>query len=473
MSITTGIIIGIIITFCAMSAIGIYTTRKVKNASDFTVAGNSSSAVMVAGAIVGSCVGAGGTVGTAEAAFKIGLGGWWQTLGLSIGCLVLGLLLSQAVYLTKVQTVPQLLEKNFGANVRPITAIFSSVAIFFSILSQAKGFLPLLTSFIPVPLVVAAAIAVILVLLFVIFGGIFATSLGGILKMVLILVALLLSGIVSVVSLGGFSGIVNSFDAFPYFSMFPDGVGKGLAKGLGLMLGVLVTQVYIQAVLSAKDAKAARNGAVIAAICTCPTGLFGVAVGLYMNKFFPAIEASQAFPLFMKTNFHPILAGIFIGGLMLATLGSNAGLTLGISTMLSRDVYKTKIRKSATDKEMLIVLRILIIIVATLSGIFAITSIGEMIQTFVFLSFGLRTCVFLVPMMFALFYKGRMSRQAGMAAVLIGPLVNIIWNVIPALKASFDPVYVGLIAAFVSFVTVNALTLTKADKDMREETLNE
>ncbi|GLC81929.1 sodium:solute symporter family protein [Lacrimispora brassicae] len=463
---TTGIILGILIAFSAMSAIGVYTARKIKNSEDFTVAGNSSTAIMVAGAIVGSCVGAGGTIGTAEAAFKRGISGWWQTLGLSVGCLILGLVLSQAIYKTKVETVPQLLEKKFGPYIRPVTAIFSAIAIFFSILSQTKGFLPLLTSFIPVPVALAAVICVVLILLFVLFGGIFATSLGGLLKIALILGSLILSGIIAVSALGGISGIRSSFDS-SYFNMFPNGVSKGYATGLGLALGVLVTQVYVQAVLSAKDAKAARNGAVLAAIFTCPVGLFGVAVGLYMNRFFPDIQASQAFPLFMTNNFHPVIAGIFIGGLMLAALGSNAGLTFGVSTMLSRDVYK-KIRKSTTDKEMLVVLRVLIIIVASLSGVFAITSLGEMIQTFVFLSFGLRTCVFLVPMMFALFYKGKMTPAAGMASVLIGPLINIIWNLIPSLKAAFDPIYAGLTGGLAAFIIVNALTASKIQENVSQ-----
>lgn len=457
---TIGIIIGILITFSAMSAVGIYTVKKIKSSEDFIVASNSSTAVMVMGAIVGSCVGAGGTIGTAEAAFKRGISGWWQTLGLAVGCLVLALVLSQAIYKTHVETVPQLLEKKFGSRIRSVTAIFSAIAIFFSILSQTKGFLPLLTSFIPVPVTVAAGICVILILLFVLFGGIFATSLGGILKIALILGSLILSGGIAVAAMGGFSGLRASFDPDPWFNMFPDGVSTGLAKGLSLTLGVLVTQVYIQAVLSAKDAKAARNGALLAALFTCPVGLFGVAVGLYMNKFFPDIAPSQAFPLFMTNTFHPVIAGIFIGGLMLAALGSNAGLTFGVSTMLSRDVYK-KFRKDTTDKEMLRVLRILIVVVAALSGVFAITSLGEMIQTFVFLSFGLRTCVFLVPMLFALFYKGKVTHAAGMASVLVGPLVNIVWNLVPSLKSAFDPIYAGLLAGLLAFVIANMLTVSK------------
>jgi len=480
----TFIIVGIFITFAAMSAVGVYTIKKVKNSSDFTLGGKKASPILIAGVIVGACVGSGGTIGTAQTAYRIGIVGWWQTLGLGIGCLILGIFLANVIYKMNVETVPQLLESNFGSMIRPITAIFGSIAIFISILSQTLGFLPLLRSMIPISNVMAAGVAVLLILLFVLFGGYFATSLGGLLKIFLILGSLLISGIIALTAFGGFGGMAGAFvDQPDTFNMFARGASNDIAIGIGFVLGILVTQTYIQAILSAKDPKAARNGAIIAACFTVPVGMFGVFVGLYMRNFYPvALDRAtdgQAFPLFMIQTFPPIIAGIFIGGLMLAALGSNAALVFGISTMLSRDVYK-RARPQATDKEMLNVLRILILVAVVLSGIFAVTRAGTLIQQFIFLSFGMRTCVFLVPMMFAFFYRKRMTHAAGIASVLAGPITTIIWNlgirtaaytehlrsltnptafesVMRALNA-LDPLYAGLIAAFFAFVIANEIS---------------
>lgn len=467
------LLVGILITFCCMVGIGVYTARRVSSSADFTVAGRTASPVMIASTILGSCVGAGATVGTAETAFKIGIVGWWQSLGIAIGCLILGLFLAQHIYKTKTETVSQVLTKTYGPKVGPITSLFGSIAIFFSILSQTKGFIPLLTSFIPVPIAVAASICVALVLAYVLFGGIFGTSLGGMLKMGIILVSLLVCGAISFAGLGGFSGITSTFTFDPWLNLFSRGVSKDIAIGLGFALGVLVTQVYIQAVLSARDAKAARDGAILAAIFSFPIGIFGVLVGLYMRQNFPTIDPAQAFPQFLIQKFPPVLAGISIGGLMLAALGSNAGLTLGISTTLSRDIYKKVFRKNAGDKEMLLVLRLIMVAVAVLAGIFAITKAGELIQTFIFLSFGLRTCVFLVPMLFAFYYKGRLTNEAGIAAVLAGPLVNLLWNLFK--PTELDPIYAGLIAATVAFVVTNEIAKrVKAEtKEPAVEELND
>lgn len=182
-----------------------------------------------------------------------------------------------------------------------------------------------------------------------------------------------------------------------------------------------------------------------------------------MRQNFPSIDPAQAFPQFLILKFPPVLAGISIGGLMLAALGSNAGLTLGISTTVSRDIYKKVFRKNADDKEMLLVLRIIMVIVAVAAGIFAITKAGELIQTFIFLSFGLRTCVFLVPMLFAFYYKGRLTNEAGIAAVLVGPTVNLVWNLFK--PTELDPIYAGLIGATVAFILVNEIAKRMKKED--------
>lgn len=477
------IVTGIIITFAVMSAAGVYTVRKVKNSSDFTLGGKKASALAVAGVIVGACVGSGGTVGTAQTAYRLGIVGWWQTLGLGIGCLILGVVFANVLYKQQVETVPQILERNFGPKIVPITAVFGSIAIFLSMFSQTLGFLPLLRSMIPVSNEWAAVISVGLVLLFVIFGGFFATSLGGLIKIFLILGSLLLSGIIALAAFGGFSGMSAAFVEAPNtFNMFARGVANDIAIGVGFILGIFVTQTYIQAMFSAKDPKTARNGAILAACFTVPVGLFGVFVGLWMKNFYhiplDATMDSQTFPLFMIEKFPPVIAGIFIGGMMLAALGSNAGLVFGVSTMLSRDVYK-KARKNASDKEMLYVLRILVVVAAVLSGVFAVTEAKALIQQYIFLSFGMRSCVFFIPMMFVFYFKGRMTHAAGIASVIAGPVTTIIWNLgirtatyTAYLKEltdpnafqrfmkflnGLDPLYAGLIVGLIAFLVANEI----------------
>lgn len=460
-----GLYLGILLTLGVVCAIGISAMRKVTSSEDFSIGGRKSTAVMVAGGILGSIVGGGGTVGTAQAAFSKGLVGWWQTLGLGIGCFVLGVFFANHLYKTRVETVPQVLMQTYGTKIGPITSLFGSIAIFFSIISQLKSFTPLLQSMFPasLSLPMAAVIGIILVLCLVMFGGLMGASMVGIFKMVMIYISMVICGGLAFVKIGGFSGMQASLPA-SYFNLFADG-SANIASGISLCLGVLVTQIYIQSVLSAIDPKAARNGALISCALTLPMGLLGVVIGMYMKVAHPDLQAAQALPQFFLTYMPSFVAGIFIATLMITTLGSMAGLSLGVATMMTRDIYK-RIRTNASDKESLYVLRVLIAVICCLAGYFTISKAAVYIQEFVFLSFALRTCVFLIPMAFAFFYKGRLTPAAGLASVLAGPIVNIIWNLTKGDQGfllGIDPIFAGLIAGLVAFIIANEIAKKMKD----------
>lgn len=458
--VTITIIIGILLVFAGMAIVGIMSIRKIKNSEDFVVAGKKASPVMVAGTILCAIVGSGGTIGTAQTAFTYGLVGWWQTLGLSIGCFILGLFLSQHIYkLTKAQTISQVVSFTYGEKIIPVTAIFSSVAIFFSILSQSKGFIPLLTSIMNVSDYTAAFICFILVCSFVVFGGIFANSMGGIIKMFIIYLAVVVSAVLALSSCGGFSGITEALGS-GVWSMFARSTAENgkmydIGVGIGFILGVLVTQSYIQAVLSAKDAKAARNGCMLGGALCLPVGFFCSIIGMYMKMNYPDLTPARALPMFMVYNYPGLVAGIFIGGLMLAALTSNAGLSLSVATMLQRDVICLN-KKDMDQKKQLLILRTVLVIIVALSCVFSVTTIGTYIQTFIFLSYGMRTTVFLVPMFAAFYHKGKLTKSAGIAAALAGPVADIIAYFI--MGKSGTHVFWGLGASMIAFLIVNALS---------------
>lgn len=467
--ITIAIIVGILLVFGTMVVVGIISAKKIKNSEDFVIAGKKASPVMVAGTILCAIVGSGGTIGTAQTAFTYGIVGWWQTLGLAIGCFVLGLCLAQFIYkLTKAQTVSQVLKHTYGPKILPITAIFSSLAIFFSILSQSKGFIPLMTSIMNVSETTAAIVCFVLVCVFVIFGGIFANSLGGLVKMGIIYVGVIISAIIALVAVKGVSGITEALggNMWNLFARSTAENGKlyDISIGIGFILGVLVTQTYVQAVLSAKDAKAARDGCMIGGALCLPVGILCCIVGMYMKVHYPDINAGQALPLFMVYNYPGIIAGVFIGGLMLAALTSNAGLSLGVATLLQRDLI-CRNKPDMDQKKQILILRILIIVIVALSCIFSVTTIGTYIQTFIFLSYGMRTTVFLVPMLIAFFFKGKITKSAGIASVIAGPVVDIIAYFLLGKEGTH--VFWGLGASLIAFIIVNMLAKDRIENEGR------
>ncbi|MBO6009778.1 MAG: hypothetical protein J6P70_05580, partial [Ruminobacter sp.] len=72
---TIGIIIGA----------GIWSAGRIKSSESFSLNGRKASAGMVAGAIAGSCIGGGATIGTSQMAFTFGISAWWFTIGIGTG----------------------------------------------------------------------------------------------------------------------------------------------------------------------------------------------------------------------------------------------------------------------------------------------------------------------------------------------------------------------------------------------------
>ena len=176
-------IVGVLATLTLMVAVGLYAGSKVKTAADFSTGGRQASTFIVSGTIMGTLVGGASTIGTAQLAFQYGFAAWWFTLGAGIACAILGLGMVRPMWESKVETLPQYLVKTYGMAMGPISSIFTSVGMYFSLIAQVLSFCALVTTMYPMDTTVAAFIGMLLVLAYVLFGGVWGTGLAGIVKL--------------------------------------------------------------------------------------------------------------------------------------------------------------------------------------------------------------------------------------------------------------------------------------------------
>lgn len=101
-----------------------------------------------------------------------------------------------------------------------------------------------------------------------------------------------------------------------------------VGAGVSLLLGVLTTQTYAQAVLWSKSDRAARTGALISTVMIPPIGIGGILVGLFMRATHPGIVAKTALTSFVMEYMPPVISGIVLGTLFIAVVGTGAGLAL-------------------------------------------------------------------------------------------------------------------------------------------------
>lgn len=447
---------GIVAAFILIAAAGLYAGSKVKTTTDFSTSGRKAGWPLVTGTMLGTFIGGASTIGTAQLAFQFGFSAWWYTLGGTIGFAIWSIGMAKPLYNSKTETIPQFLSNTYGKGIGPISSIFSSVGVFFTLIAQVLSFVALMGAMFHTSTLVSSSIGLILALIYVLFGGIWGTGFAGITKLFLVGFSAIVCGVVSYSYMGGISGFTSALPAFPWFSMFGRGVSKDGAAVFSTVLGILSTQTYMQAMVSAKTLRESRKGALAGALISAPIGLGSVLVGIFMRANFPNTPSAQVFPAFIMQNLPPVVAGLLLGTLLITVIGTTAGLTLGVSTMFTRDIYQKLFRTNASGKETLLVQRLLIVLVCVVATIIANVNTGSLILGWTYLSQGLRGCAAILPMLGIILFPRFVTPKAGLTAALLGPLANIIWFML--YPKGLDPLYPGLIASAVSLFGISLFT---------------
>ena len=330
----------------------------------------------------------------------------------------------------------------------------SSIGTFINIISQMLAATAVLAVVFPkMSVLPALAISAAIMALYVIFGGVKAAGMVGIVKLVLLYVSMIGAGIIVLILCGGAAPLVSQIKALQssqgenavnYFSLFARGVGTDLGAGLSLVFGVLTTQTYAQAVMSGKSDAASVKGALLSAFLIPPIGIGGILVGLYMRINFPGIPAKQALTQFVLMHMPPILGGVVLGTLFIAVVGTGAGLALGISTIISEDMLG-KLKGKSCGQKKLTLSRVIIVLVLALACVFSTGRLGDTILSFAFMSMGLRGAVVFAPLVCAIWLPGRVDSCFIIASIIAGPACVLVFGLLNVLP--FDPLFLGIAAS--------------------------
>ena len=204
---------------------------------------------VVAGVIIGTLVGGSSTVGTAQLAYNYGLSAWWFTLGGGIACLILALVYAGPLRRSGCPTLVGMIRKEFGSAAGMSASVLNSVGTFINVISQLISATAVIAVIAPdMGIIPALIISAVFMALYVVFGGTKGAGMVGIVKTVLLYVAMMACGVMVLNMVGGFSAftdMVHGIDnpaGVNFFSLFARGVGTDAGACLSLILGVLTTQ---------------------------------------------------------------------------------------------------------------------------------------------------------------------------------------------------------------------------------------
>jgi SSS family solute:Na+ symporter len=155
----------------------------------------------------------------------------------------------------------------------------------------------------------------------------------------------------------------------------------------------------------------------------------------------PGIVPATALPLFIMEKTPPMLGGAILATLLVAIVGTGAGLSLGLSSMIYGNLCKPYI-KTASDKKELLLNRAIIAVILLAAAFFSSGNAGSMILGWSFLSMGLRGSVAFGPLCAALFMPGKIHGRYVFASMLVGPALVLLGKAL--LPAYIDPLFPGI-----------------------------
>ena len=418
---------------------GLYAARSVKSAEGFSLGGRSAGIPMIAGSIAGTCVGGGATVGTAQLAGSIGLSAVWFTIGVGLSLLIMGIIYARPLRYTGLETISQYLVENYGKGAGRFTSFATSLGILFSAVASTLPGIGLLAALTGVSYAVSAGILLLLVILYAFFGGMKTASVGGILKMLILFVTLFALGIVA------WQGLMEAPEMLVnkpagFLSIWGISTGSILNNLASIIVGMICTQTYIQAIFSAATPRTAAIGLILAAMVAIPVGLPCAVMGIYMQTLHPEIPAMLALPAYLLQYASPLMGGAALGGIVLGIIGSVAGLSLGVGTMVARDMLEPLL-KIQSEQGKLTLMRLSVVTAIIIAMLIAITHKDSQILFWNYLSMALRGCGIFIPLTLAIFRPRAISPRWALASMVLSLGAAILAGLV---HTAISPIFVGL-----------------------------
>ncbi len=485
-----------------------YKERANKNSDNYFIGGRSLGPWVAAMSAEASDMSGWLLMGLPGVAYWFGLSdAIWTAIGLAAGTYVNWLVVARRLRrystVTNSITIPEFFSNRFKEKkkvILMISAVF--ILVFFAVYAAScfVTFGKLFSTLFNLKYQYVMILGAIVVILYTFLGGFLAESVSDFLQGIVMIVALCTVLIVGVVAAGGIPAILENIKAIPgFFEFFGiaqpqlvdgaqqlDAAGKPLFGDMGSygLLTIISTlswglgyfgmpQVLLRfmAINKSSELKKSRRIATV----WCVISLFAaVMIGLIGRSLYPAElltqGASESIFITMSTGLLPaLLAGIIMSGILAATMSSSDSYLLIASSAFAKDIYKGIVKKDASDKQIMMITRITLLVVSLFGVIIALDegSVIFKVVSFAWAGFG---ATFGPIMLFSLLWK-RTTRSGAIAGMLTGGGMVFIWKLLLKPIGGVFGIY-ELFPAFVlsciAILVVSLLT-KKPDQSIQDE----
>ena len=431
--------------------------KKVKTADDMVTGGHRIPFIILVGSLLATWCGGGGITGSAGVVYS---GGPWvgaiTFAAPPIGIILLYFIAGKVRKSNKV-TVPEIMGARYGKAASIISALcvmLAYVGVLATQLKAAANILVLLCSSSGVELSHSMALTICTVVIVVITVG------GG-------MVSVAYSDAISaLIMIGGFFlaipfliSVANSQGAVlpPEKTTITGGMSGMQILGyflpsLALMLG---DQNMLQRFASAKNSDEAKKSDIGMFIGELLVIVSIIALVTQSAKLYPSLETPSNVIFQTAVDYLPLAFGALVMCACMAFIVTTAdSYLLSSATNLTNDIYAKYIRKDATDKQKMLVLRVTIVVFSAIAV--ALTLYFPTVLALQMTAYTMYGAAITPAILFALFSK-RVTPAAGLAGIIVGGLATIVWTLMGT-PGGVQCAIVAVPASVIAILLVSAVT---------------
>ncbi|MBD9397202.1 sodium/proline symporter PutP [Pseudomonas sp. PDM11] len=445
MTASTPMLVTFVVYILAMVLIGFIAYRATKNFSDYILGGRSLGSFVTALSAGASDMSGWLLMGLPGAIFIAGISESWIAIGLILGAwlnwlFVAGRLRVHTEHNNNALTLPDFFTHRFEDNSKLLRIFSALVILVFFTIYCASGVVAgarLFESTFGLSYDVALWVGAAATIAYVFVGGFLAVSWTDTVQATMMIFALLITPVFVILALGDFDTAMTTieqanpanFDMFRGLSFVA--IVSLLAWGLGYF-GQPHILVRFMAADSVKSIPAARRIGMIWMIL-CLGG--AVAVGFFGIAYFannptlagPVSDNSErVFIELTKILFNPWVAGIVLSAILAAVMSTLSCQLLVCSSALTEDFYKAFLRKGASEKELVWVGRLMVLLIAIVAIAIASNPDSKVLGlvSYAWAGFG---AAFGPVVILSLVWKG-MTRNGALAGMVVGAATVVLWK---------------------------------------------
>ncbi len=453
---------GIILYLFALVAVGIYKIRSVKNSEDFMVAGRVLPWYILVGTLLATWMGSGSLFSGAGLGYRNGLAGLWSSGGAWLGIALIYFISKRIRNFGKV-TVPDIFEARYG-QLAAVLATITTVVAYTTIVSyqfRGGGKVLSMVSDGMVSLETGIIITAVFAISYTVLAGMFSVVYTDVVNGVLMTIGTIGALIFLYFKIGGLTEIITVAESAGKWQWF----GNWAAERTGDISGPIIAISFFvptmlllmgdanmyQRIFSARDGGSAKKavffwiiGVVVLESVISMLGLTGAVAatkGIIPDLVAEAqvgltdpgalLEARQSgsesvIPAIARYAGLPLILGLLLVSTMMAIIVSTADSFLLIpATNLTRDVYLRYINTTATEKQILLISRGLVLILGLIA--FLLVSQFKTVLNAAFTAYNIYGTS-ITPALLAAFLWKRATKEGAVASIITGASVTIIWT---------------------------------------------